>query len=721
MTSRQSASVVVAGMGPVGMTAALALGRAGVHVTVLEAGDALATESRASTFHPPTLEILHDLGVAEELIAAGLRAPTFQYRERHGEVLAELDMSLLADDTRFPFRLQSEQNNLTLIIRERLRSLPNVRLVFGARLDRVEVASSEVRIFLPGDELEPSLRAGWLIAADGANSAGRRSLGIAFEGTTYPESFLVVSTTHDFREDFPGLAYVSYLSDPQEWGVLLRTPKHWRALFPIGEQERAEDVQAPVAVEARMQRLVPQPVPYPVAHTTLYRVHQRVAATFGYGRVLLAGDAAHINNPLGGLGMNSGIQDARAAADTVLSALDGADPSYCVEVYGRVRREAALSYVQKQTKRNYADLQQADDAARGARFAHLAQIAQDPVRARAYLLDTSMLDSYREASGRLHRELRPLRVAPSAPAGRRLSDLVNGRPLTLPGCYDAMTARLLVEAGFTAGFVSGAAVCATLFGAPDLGFVTADDMAGVIRQMTDAVDLPLLVDADTGFGGVLQVGRTVRAYERAGAAGLTLEDQVSPKRCGHMAGVAVIPVGDMEAKIRAAAEARQSLLIVARTDALGSEGISGATRRAAAYARAGADLVFVEGVHEPEHIRVVHQAVRAVAPEVRLVISRSEASTHTQKSAELNGSGELTDAFLAENGVAVVLHPVSALLAASGAVRRIYAQLAVAGGRVDAVSGGQSLTWSELTDVLALPSLLATEERLSSCPPGRSF
>ncbi len=707
MSSTKHRTVVVAGMGPVGMTAALALAREGVEVTLIEAGPALATESRASTFHPPSLEILDDLGVADELIATGLRAPVIQYREQTGEVLAALDMGLLSEETAFPFRIQNEQHNLTRIIHERLVTMPNVRVLFDAPVERVEVASHAARVFLPGDGLEPSLTADWLIAADGANSATRRSLGIAFEGITYPKSFLVVSTTHDFREDFPGLAYVSYISDPEDWGVLLRTPRHWRVLFPIEEHERPEDVQAEAAVEARMQRLVSRDAPYPVSHTTLYRVHQRVASTFAVGTVLLAGDAAHINNPLGGMGMNSGIHDARAAADSVLAALGGVEREHCSSVYSRVRRDAATGHVQRQTKANYEDLQQEDASERRARFSRLADVAADPEKARTYLRQTAMLDSYRESRGRLHRELRPGTPTQRAPAGRRLSDLIDKGALVLPGCYDALTARLVAGAGFSVAFVSGAAVSAAAFGAPDLGFVTGSDLAEVVRRITDAVDLPLVVDADTGFGGVLQVASTVRAYELAGAAALTLEDQVTPKRCGHMAGVTVVSVDDMVAKLRAALDARRHLLVIARTDALGCEGLSGAVKRAVAYARAGADLVFVEGVRTSEVLRTVHAAVRAAAPEVALVISRSEAA---------GGAGDaLTQQDLVDNNVALVLHPVTALLAAAGAARDSYQRLA-AGPDPTRSATAASLTWGELTDTLDLPKLVAADQRLTPPP-----
>ena len=155
-------------------------------------------------------------------------------------------MSLLAGETKYPFRLQSEQNNLTHIIRRHLETMPNVTLQFSSPVGRVEQGFEHVRISLPGTDRDHPIRARWVVAADGAQSNIRKSLGISLE-TTYDERFLVISTTHEFRDDFPDLAYVSYISDPEEWGVLLRTPDHWRALFPVQDDESDESTLSPTA------------------------------------------------------------------------------------------------------------------------------------------------------------------------------------------------------------------------------------------------------------------------------------------------------------------------------------------------------------------------------------------------------------------------------------------------------------------------------------------
>ena len=241
----EDSDVVVVGVGPVGATAALALALEGLRVTVFEAGlagDGVLGESRASTFHPPTLEILDGLDVSAPLHEVGLVSDTYQYRDRAEGLVAHFDLAEIAGDTPFPYRLQSEQQNLVRIIGDRLAELPNVRLFENAHVRSAATDGEEavVRVAGSADPEAPEVeyRARWAIAADGAHSPIRHALGIGFPGITYPEQFLVVSTSADFAELIPGIASVNYISDPREWLVLLRTPLHWRALFPIppGEQ-----------------------------------------------------------------------------------------------------------------------------------------------------------------------------------------------------------------------------------------------------------------------------------------------------------------------------------------------------------------------------------------------------------------------------------------------------------------------------------------------------
>lgn len=538
MTTQHSGTVVI-GMGPVGMTAALSLARRGHEVTVLEAGEDLATESRASTFHPSSLELLDELGVAEELMEVGLTAPGFQYRGSDGEVIADLDMKALADDTKFPFRVQCEQSKLTRIIRRRLEADPRVTLRFGAPVERVEAGTACALVYLPGDGLEPSYRADWLIAADGANSAVRRSLGIAFEGVTYPERFLVASTTHDFRTDFDGLADINYVYDPEHWGVLLRTPDHWRVLFPVLDHETDEQALHPQRVEQRLQGIVTLDQPYPVLHSTLYRVHQRLARTFAVGRVLLAGDAAHINNPLGGMGMNSGLHDAEAAVSAIDHAIAGGDPGRAASTYAKVRRDAAALDVQRNAQKNYEEMRERNaESRRGTREA-MAKIAADPVRLRGHLRRSTLLDSRQVSRRRMRRGLTSTAVSQPVPAGMRLSDSLRG----------------------------------PLLGPDQVRYVAAGDVPGdlaALHALTSGTPTPVIVELDAHAEPADEVGR----LELCDVAGL-----VVPHATARTAPA-----------VAAAVAARRDLLVIVEIEAAPEPELIAGGR---ALAAAGADLLLL--------------------------------------------------------------------------------------------------------------------------------
>jgi 3-(3-hydroxy-phenyl)propionate hydroxylase len=385
--------VLIAGAGPVGLTAAANLVRGGVPVTVLEAGSNLSEESRASTFHPPTLDMLEALGAAQPLIAQGLVAPQLQYRSKQHGLLAQFDFGAIADVTGHPYRLQCEQSKLTRILLEQLRGNPNFELQLDSAVQRVEQHASGVEVAVErGGRIET--RSGrWLIGADGASSNVRRSLGIEFEGFTWPDRFLVVSTPFDFRTVIPDLVAVTYIADPQRWHFLLQIPGLCRVMFPIGADESDELALSRDFAQSLMATIVPGIASYEVAHVTLYRVHQRVAKTFQRGRAFLAGDAAHINNPLGGMGMNGGIHDAINLTSRLVEVWRGAEPETELERYDHQRRSVTLEYIEKQTIQNKRNLE-----SDGTQFRQdLLHIAADKGRTYDYLLRVSMIASLRRA------------------------------------------------------------------------------------------------------------------------------------------------------------------------------------------------------------------------------------------------------------------------------------------------------------------------------------
>jgi 3-(3-hydroxy-phenyl)propionate hydroxylase len=383
--------VVIAGAGPVGMVGALRLAQAGLPVTVLEQGSDLATDSKASTFHPPTLELLADVGLIDAILAQGLKAPVFQHRERHGGVLAELDLNDIADVTAYPYRIQLEQSKLTRLIRPMLSSMDNVEIIFDAHVDHVVDRGGWSEVHIDGRD-EP-IETEWLIGADGANSMVRQTLGFEFDGVTFPERFLVMSTSHDFRQELPDLAYVAYITDPDEWMVLLRTPDHWRCLMPVSADEPNEEAVRPERIEERLQGVVPIDGKYPLLQHSLYNVHQRVASHFSQNKVLIAGDSAHMNNPLGGMGMNFGIHDAFNLAPRLAAVLNGEDAA-TLDEYDRQRRTVAQEYLQRQTIENKNNISQQDPVAREAFYNTLRATVADPDALRTYLRRVAMIEGY---------------------------------------------------------------------------------------------------------------------------------------------------------------------------------------------------------------------------------------------------------------------------------------------------------------------------------------
>src|SRR5260370_3313557 len=230
--------LLIAGAGPVGLVAAAKLGRKGIPVRVLEAGNDLGAESRASTSPPPSPDMLDDRGVARQLMEEGLKAPELQYRSKRDGVIAQFDFAEIADRTRHPYRVQSEQFKLTRILLASLRNDRNFRIEFGTRLENVLQDDDGVQVSVRVNDREQIRTGRWLIGADGARSEVRRSLGVEFEGFTWPERFLVLSTPFDFDAVIPDLVSLNYVADPECWQFLLRIPGMWRVMFPLPQDGR---------------------------------------------------------------------------------------------------------------------------------------------------------------------------------------------------------------------------------------------------------------------------------------------------------------------------------------------------------------------------------------------------------------------------------------------------------------------------------------------------
>jgi 3-(3-hydroxy-phenyl)propionate hydroxylase len=389
--------VLIAGAGPVGLSAACVLAAAGIPVRVFEAEPALPENLRASTFHPPTLDMLARFGASQRLIEMGRAAPTVQYRDRTGWKVT-FDFGWIADLTAHPFRVQCEQYRLNFLLADWLASRPHARLELGAAVTGVTQDDAGVVATIQRADGVEHVRGCWLIGADGGRSRVRESIGVPLEGFTWEDRFLVASTPFEFADVMPDLADVSYFADPDQWFFLLRVVGLWRAMFPVRAGESEADILSDDGIERRLQRVWPKSARYEIRHRTLYSVHQRVAQSYRRGRVFLAGDAAHLNNPLGGMGMNGGIHDAFNLAEKLVRVWRGDASESLLERYEAERRPIALEYVNTITIANKRNLETRDPDEQRRWRESMDRAVADRALARDYLKRISMIASLERAA-----------------------------------------------------------------------------------------------------------------------------------------------------------------------------------------------------------------------------------------------------------------------------------------------------------------------------------
>lgn len=397
MSSGDINRVIIVGAGPVGLFAALLLGRRGIPFTLIEAEAALAEDLRASTFHPPTLDLLDDQGLAEPLIAMGLISPTWQVRMHETGERAVFALERIARDTAHPYRLQCEQSKLCRLLLALVLAENRGEVRMGTRLVSVSQDDDGVSAqLLVGGEPE-TIEGRYLIGADGSRSAVRESLGFAFDGKTYPETTILATTSFAFEDHLPGLSNVNYVWKAKGTYSLLRLPDVWRCNLNPDEGETIKDGLRPESIQRKLQAIVPRDDDYVVHEIRAYRIHMRIVDDYRAGRVLLAGDAAHVNSPSGGMGMNGGIHDAAELVETLATVWNGASDTLLGR-YNRRRRPVAEAEILGQSDRNRARMQERDIGKRHTMLAELQAIAEVPMRARDYLLRSSMIAGLRQAA-----------------------------------------------------------------------------------------------------------------------------------------------------------------------------------------------------------------------------------------------------------------------------------------------------------------------------------
>jgi 3-(3-hydroxy-phenyl)propionate hydroxylase len=402
--SKANARVVIVGAGPVGMVCALALNRKGISVTVFEQEPEPPVEQRAATIHPSTLEMLDDLGVTKKVIPLGLVSNAYRFHDRvSNAVVAEFNLDLMRDEFRYPFALQYEQYKMTASIAAEYANAGDFDVRFSHGVTGLTQTADSVEIEIAAPDGPMRMRADYVIGCDGGRSSVRKGAEIGFEGFTYPERFIKIATPFDVATLNRNLVLRNYFSDPFEWCNLFKVRGEepgglWRAIFPLQENEDEAAALQPEAVEARLQKFFPKADRYETRYVNVYGVHQRVASTFRLGRVLLAGDSAHLNNPIGGMGMNGGIHDGLNLAEKLARVIHGEAGEEALDLYSRQRRHAAVKYVQAQTIANKRLMEERDPDVRKKNFDELRRTADNPETAKAYMRRAALFDSLRDAA-----------------------------------------------------------------------------------------------------------------------------------------------------------------------------------------------------------------------------------------------------------------------------------------------------------------------------------
>ncbi|MGE0630702.1 MAG: FAD-dependent monooxygenase [Hyphomicrobiaceae bacterium] len=402
-TMTASPPVFIIGAGPVGLCLSLALAKEGIASTVVEAlkpENVLEQVPRAGTNHPSTLEMYDSIGLYEKLEPRGIKAPLFHYWDRKGwKRIAEFDHGVLKNDTRFPFALQCERIKIVEEGLKLAQANPLIDVRLATTFESFEQGADGVKAVVVNEAGErETVTCKYLVSAEGARSIVRKDLDIEFEGFTETERTLNIEVSYEFRDH--GFTERNYISDPDEWSNLFHWKgphDRWRVHFPTSPDQTEEEIKREENLHRLLRNFIEFNGSYIIRASNLYTVHQRVAKKFRRGRCILVGDSAHVNSPIGAMGLNSGVHDAFNLSAKLIAILRGEADENVLDRYERQRRHIALAHTQADTIRNKRRLAEQDPAVRQHNSDELRRTSEDPVTARRFLMRTALFDSLREA------------------------------------------------------------------------------------------------------------------------------------------------------------------------------------------------------------------------------------------------------------------------------------------------------------------------------------
>jgi len=390
--------VLIAGAGPIGLICAYRLSGMGIPVTVYDKSREIPTDLRASTWHPATLDMLEDLGVTEEILAKGAKCPSWQYRFQDTGERAVFELRVLEGETGHPYRVQCEQFHVVRYLVDRLADCDNVEVHWGAEVVGVGQGDDHAALTIRRDGTEEVVTGRFVIGADGGHSTVRQALGLGFDGKTYPIFTMVAITDFPFEEHYEGLSNVSYVWTADGNFSLLRVPDRWRSGITPQPDQTPEEALSDDNINAHFQRIVPRDQPYDILARGSYRTHMRVTESFNVGRIFLAGDAAHLNTPNGGLGLNCGVHDAINLTEKIDDVWNGRADMGVFDRYTRQRKTIATEYVHKLSDANHHRMRERDPEKRRAIMDDMKRITSDDTLMKEWLMRSSMISAVRQAA-----------------------------------------------------------------------------------------------------------------------------------------------------------------------------------------------------------------------------------------------------------------------------------------------------------------------------------